>query len=191
MVKNRKNGSKTKKSQKFNFSCSPLTKWNSAVEGLLTTQSAGGQSQPVEDLPAEIWDQWLWHTNPQEAPSADCMLNHNQLLGLLICRFRAGKFDAMLGHVPFSSSQLKIVDKNICQMTLRELRDTLANVTLQWAQVVQAGENIHMAMRFLDMCFHRFGEFCWASWPEANDASQVCRFAHCFSMYSKWIDCVL
>jgi hypothetical protein len=147
-----------------------LSGWNKVVESL-AHQGSSTQCHP-NDLPAEIWDRWIWYTDPQEAPVADCMLNQCQLIGLLICRYRAAKFDARPGQVPFSSVQLRIVDREICKMSLRELRDTLSNATLQWAREVQSKENIKIAMEFLDMCFHRFGEFCWASWPVSDDASE-------------------
>lgn len=81
--------------------------------------------------------------------------------------------DARIGCVPFAARQLSIMDNNICQMTLRELRDTLSNATLQWGSVVQKSESAETMMQFLDMCFHRFGEFCWASWPEDDSTSPI------------------
>lgn len=147
-----------------------FSKWNTILESKLRNA----------ELPPEIWNKWLWYTDPQEAPSADLELNQCQLLGLLICRFRSIKFDNNHGQVPFANRQLQIIDKNICDMTLRELRDTLSNVTLQFASVVQKQENTQSTFQFLDMCFHRFGEFCWASWledapsnPIADDVSSI------------------
>jgi hypothetical protein len=154
-----------------NNNCS-FSKWNTIVESYVL-MNPDSTEHTLLDLPAEIWDNWLWHTDPQEAPTAELVLNQCQLLGLLICRYRAVKSNAVAKRVPFSNRFLNIVDKNICDMTLRELRDTLSNVTLQWAKVVQSTENSSLALEFLDMCFHRFGEFCWASWNELSTANPI------------------
>jgi hypothetical protein len=142
-----------------------FSQWNQIVESFILQKT---MSQQKEELPAQIWDQWLWYTDPQEPPTAEHELNQCQLLGLLICRYRCVKQKPIEEHVPFCNKQLNIVDKNICCMSLRELRDTLSNATMQWANVVQKQENSSTMLKFLDMCFHRFGEFCWASWEEVT-----------------------
>ena len=100
--------------------------WNGIVEAHVRLDNANTSENTSEnttqyttchilpELPAEIWDQWLWHTNPQEAPTAELMLNQCQLLGLLICRYRAVKHNAIPEKVMFSHMHLTIVDKEIC-----------------------------------------------------------------------------
>lgn len=69
-------------------------------------------------------------------------------------------------------------------MSLRELRDTLTNVILQWSKHVFGpngkGESEEDVRLFLDACFHRIGELCWASWkvgdvqsPVADDVANI------------------
>lgn len=170
IIKVSRNVSSKKPSSAHESSGCLLAKWNALVE------DTSGQ----ETLPPEIWDQWLWHTDPQASPTADLSLNHCQLLGLLIARYRASRQNAAVGAVPFRNPQLRITDKHICKMTLRELRDSLANVTLQWGTKVATDESPALALQFLDMCFHRFGEFSWLSWDEhakdnplADDISSI------------------
>ena len=39
-------------------------------------------------LEASLWDEWLWGSDPSEPYSPDVLMNRNQLLGLLVCRFK-------------------------------------------------------------------------------------------------------
>lgn len=119
-------------------------------------------------------------------------------------RYRAIRQPAPAGKVHLMHPSLRIVDKEIRYMSLRELRDTLTNVILQWSKHVfcsgyfmeeqlqkdslstpiahlqwssEAEDNVRL---FLDACFHRFGELCWACWmvgdpqsPIADDVSSI------------------
>jgi hypothetical protein len=43
-------------------------------------------------LPDEIWDEWLWKCDPNDPPNSVCLMNKCQMIGLLICRYRATRF---------------------------------------------------------------------------------------------------
>ena len=42
-------------------------------------------------LPPDLWNDWLWRSDPEEALAPSVLLNRSHLLGLLICRQRAGQ----------------------------------------------------------------------------------------------------
>ncbi len=46
--------------------------------------------QSTEDLPEEIWDEWLWRTDPEEPYSPEVLLNRCQLLGSSSACSKAG-----------------------------------------------------------------------------------------------------
>lgn len=147
-----------------------------------------GMNKVVEDitnmqqeLPPQIWDQWLWESDLNEPPDSISLLNRCQLLGLIICRYRAARQDPWTSKITLSPSRLIVVDKPPSSMTLRELRDSMSNLVLLWGKdihsrttIIQPG-HIHI---YLDACFHRLGELSWATWP---CGSQV-RWAHVTSL---------
>lgn len=127
-----------------------------------------------QELPPEIWDQWLWETDLNEPPDSISLLNRCQLLGLIICRYRAARQDPWMSPITLSPGRLVIINKPPSKMTLRELRDSMSNLFLLWGKDihsnktnVQSGQ-IHM---FLDACFHRLGELAWATWPCGSQVS--------------------
>jgi hypothetical protein len=216
--KNKKNKQNKSRDKNKNNQKS-LAKLNKIVENLTD------HSTP---LPNSIWDEWLWRTNPQQLPPIPgSLLNKNQLIGLMIARYRAIRQPAPSGMVKLSHTSLRIVDKEIHCMTLRELRDTITNVILLWGKHVfppplpcsptpslfpsssssssfpssssysreeefedgrgggGGGETEENVRCFLDACFHRFGELCWARWkvghkesPIADDVASIERVTH-------------
>ena len=86
------------------------------------------------DLPPETWHEWLWGTNPEEEYHMDVLLNRNHLLGLLVCRYKhLNQTESSLGSSGFSQgNRMTIMDKPVHLMTWRELKDTMANVLLEW-----------------------------------------------------------
>jgi len=83
------------------------------------------------ELPDTVWNEWLWGTDPEEAYHVDVLFNRNQLLGLLVCRFKhhhstPGPYEASPAH------RMTIMDKPIHDMSWRELKDTVANILLEW-----------------------------------------------------------
>jgi hypothetical protein len=93
-----------------------LVAMNAIVEDL----SSNGNAQP--QLPASVWDEWLWWSDPNDPPNAQTLLNRCQLLGLLICRYRAARQPPYQGMISLPSGRLSIIGKPAHQMTLRELR---------------------------------------------------------------------
>ena len=41
----------------------------------------------VGEITVEMVHDWLWGTDPEEPFHADVLLNRNQLLGLMVCRY--------------------------------------------------------------------------------------------------------
>lgn len=92
-----------------------LVAMNTAVEEL-------GDGR-LQLLPGSVWEEWLWRSDPNDPPSSDCLLNKNQLLGLLICRYRAARQPSVKGRVCLVPSRLVVVqDRAPSEMTLREVR---------------------------------------------------------------------
>jgi hypothetical protein len=118
------------------------------------------------ELDPSVFQDWLWGTNPEDPCHIDVLFNRNQLLGLLVCRYKA---QHILSHgssqqQPDSMDRMVIMDKPIAEMTWRELKDTMANVLLEWPTYLdrirkrirfhQMVRNVH---RFVDACAARFG----------------------------------
>lgn len=130
------------------------------------------------ELPSEVWDEWLWKTDQNEPPDSDCLLNKCQLLGMLVCRYRAARHPAPSADpIKLSPARLVVVqNKAPCNMTLRELRDTMSNLVLLWGTEVHTTRirvSHSQLLLCLDACFHRFGELAWATWPCADPASPL------------------
>ena len=82
-------------------------------------------------LPESVWTEWLWGTDPEQAYHVDVLLNRNQLLGIMVCRYKHfHTVPAEYTHPP--AHRMTIMDKPIHSMTWRELKDTVANVLLEW-----------------------------------------------------------
>ena len=157
-----------------------LVAMNRIVEDLDNNNARNAQQQ---QLPDKIWDEWLWWSDPNDPPNSQTLLNRCQLLGLLICRYRAARQPPYSGTLSLPSNRLVIVKKPASQMTLRELRDSISNLVLLW------GTDVHSAMGklswkvdsnrnrsmllFLDACFHRLGELAWATWPCGDPTSPI------------------
>lgn len=110
-------------------------------------------------LQSAHWTRWLWDTDPCRPCSHTLMLNENHLMGLIICRYLASRRDES------SSSMLDelIPGKNLCAhqipvmvMNLKQLRDTVQNIQLNWTRL-----SIYTELRaseVLDACMARVGE---------------------------------
>ena len=122
------------------------------------------------DLPAEMWHEWLWGTDPEEAYHIDVLLNRNHLLGLLVCRYKhLNQAESSLGTSGFSQgNRMTIMDKPVHNMTWRELKDTMANVLLEWPafldrlkQNIRAKQNLRQVMHLVNLCAARFGALAY------------------------------
>jgi hypothetical protein len=134
---------------------------------LYTTVLSGGE------LPAEMWDEWLWKTDPEEPCTSELMLNRNHLLGLLICVGRG--LEAPHGDaVVATPGRLTLMDRAVGSMTLRELKDTISNLQIEWPLFVErldqnqnAQANLDAVVELLDQCTARFGAICCREWDGA------------------------
>lgn len=83
------------------------------------------------ELPSEIWHEWLWGTDPEEPYHMDVLLNRNHLLGLLVCKFK--HLNTTEASMSFGAgSRMTIMDKPVETMSWRELKDTVANILIEW-----------------------------------------------------------
>ena len=139
------------------------------------------------ELPPEIWDEWLWKTDPEEPFSADVLMNRCQLLGFLVCLCRGMEAVEILDadthtHAAARPERLSLTDRPVSAMTLRELRDAIENLQIEWPQFIgrlsdnpRAQQNLDAVIRLIDQCFARFGALCLREWDDAvlDDLSSV------------------
>lgn len=124
-------------------------------------------------LAPEVWHEWLWGTDPEQSYNIDVLLNRNQLLGVLVCRFKHKELSDVRSTSTFQTSndaqvfsRMAIMDKPVYSMTWRELKDTVANLLLEWPTYVErltngirAHQHLRRVLRFVDECAARFGFF--------------------------------
>ena len=97
------------------------------------------------DLPLSCWHEWLWECDPHEPMSKRVLFNRSHLLGILLCRFWAVATPEVRAHIQHPSERgrvgtlpraegaerVTLMDKSPALMTLRELRDTVDNLTIE------------------------------------------------------------
>lgn len=129
-------------------------------------------------LPNETWHEWLWGTDPEEPYHMDVLLNRNQLLGLLICRYKhlttplpatPAPATAAVSNVPPPTTpkgkdRMTIMDTPVHLMTWRELKDTVSNILFEWPkfldrlqQNMRAQQNLRQVLHLINQCACRFG----------------------------------
>lgn len=119
----------------------------------MSLSELNAELEATGDLPDTVWNYWLWGTDPEEAYHMDVLLNRNQLLGLLICRYKHRHSEGCCAEsVP--AHRMTIMDKPIHSMTWRELKDTLANILFEWPafldrikQNIRAKQNMRQVRR--------------------------------------------
>lgn len=132
-----------------------------------------------KELPDQIWHEWLWGTDPEEAYHIDVLLNRNQLLGLLVCRFKYLKTEGTVPEphgIPQQPSEqagtarMIIMDTPVHQMSWRELKDTVANILFEWPAFldrlkknIRAKQNMRQVMHLINQCACRFGKLACSS----------------------------
>ena len=121
------------------------------------------------ELPEEIWDEWLWRTDPEEPYAAEVLLNRCQLLGFLVCLYK-GMQQASGVALDLSDSRLTLMAKPVPTMSLRELKDTIENLQVEWPVFLKrlpenpnAQANLEAVVTLLDQCSARFGALCLSS----------------------------
>ena len=129
----------------------PLAPANAAFE-------AGG------DIPDTAWTEWLWRTDPEEPLAAAILLNRNHLLGLLLCRHQAVSQVRAAAAGLVDDDRMTLMRKHPHDMTLRELRDTVDNVLIEWPRFLgrlrdnpRGDENLKAVGALVDASFARLG----------------------------------
>jgi hypothetical protein len=106
------------------------------------------------EITSEMVHDWLWGTDPEEAYHVDVLLNRNHLLGLMVCRYKHMVSQTGGGSECYAANQrMTIMDKPVQQMTWRELKDTVANILLEWpAFLDRLRENIRSKQNLRQVC---------------------------------------
>jgi hypothetical protein len=115
-------------------------------------------------LPQDVWPRWLWQTDAEEPLSPSVLLNRSHLLGLLVCRHQARQQTPQPEAPPRGDERMRLMDKRPAAMSLRELRDTMDNLLLEWPQFLarldanpHGAENLGAVVQLLDGCLARLG----------------------------------
>lgn len=115
-------------------------------------------------LPDELWDEWLWRTDPEERYSPDVLMNRCHLLGLMMCLYKGLTEHEAQGP---GDARLAIMDKPVSGMSLRELKDTVENLQVEWPSFLQrlpanpnAQDNLDAVIGTIEQCVSRFGILC-------------------------------
>jgi hypothetical protein len=130
------------------------------------------QLAAVGELPEEIWHEWLWGTDPEEPYHMDVLLNRNQLLALLVCRYKhlncTEARDLGGGNGFSQGNRMTIMEKPVHSMTWRELKDTMANVLFEWPAFldrlrhnIRAKHNLRQVLHLVNLCAARFGALAY------------------------------
>ena len=131
-------------------------------------------------LPDWVWHKWLWGSDPEENFHVDVMFNMNQLLGLLICRYKQNQLEE--GPVLEYGHRLCLMDKPVSVMNLRELKDTISNLQVEWPTFLsrlkentRAKANLAAIKALLEQCAGRFGYMAENPLPESilNDPGET------------------
>lgn len=99
-----------------------------------------GTDLPNLFLPESMWEEWLWGSDPTEPCHIDCLMNRSHLIGLLLVRYRAiyqEKFKTSSNNiVDFLGvkNNLSLFDEPVNQYNLRQLRDAVQNIQLNWVK---------------------------------------------------------
>jgi hypothetical protein len=130
------------------------------------------------DLPDDIWTEWLWKSNPEEAFAPGILMNRCHLLGLLVCRHQAANLTSEVepAAAPCADPRMTLMPKRPSDMSLRELKDTVDNILIEWPRFIdrlpdnpRAGDNFKAVTALLDACLARFGHL-------ASHPGPVCVF---------------
>ena len=130
-----------------------------------------------QELPEEIWHDWLWGTDPEESYHIDVLLNRNHLLALLVCRYKHLTAQHAEPVNMTNAARMTIMEKPVACMTWRELKDTVSNILLEWPQFldrlrhnIRAKQNLRQVLHLITQCAARFGQLAYtAGGPDIFD----------------------
>jgi hypothetical protein len=131
-----------KRQQIMDVECNDIASLNSAFES-------------GAELPATVWDRWLWKCDLAEPVSVDCMLNRMHLLGLLISRYRASR-ESSLADICLSLPGIVNHQSNVAKLTPRQLKDVVDCLQMHWPQYVTTVPT-EVLIETVDACMVHFG----------------------------------
>lgn len=141
-------------------------------------------------LPDSLWDEWLWKTDPEEAYMPDVLMNRSQLLGFMVCLCKGIQSNqaqscesqgggenaaraAAASQPPSAPERLVVMSKGVESMSLRELKDTVENLQIEWPAFISrleinphAQANLEAVISLIDQCAARFGVLCLSAFDE-------------------------
>jgi len=131
------------------------------------------QLEALGELSAEVWIEWLWRSDPEEPLQPTVLLNRCHLLGLLLCRHQALVMDSRASP-RCVDDRMRLLDKPPALYSLRELRDTLDNILIEWPQFIarlaqnpNADANLSAVIALADACFARLGALAATAAPDS------------------------
>lgn len=108
-----------------------------------------------------IMDLFIWGTDPYEPFHPEVLFNKNHLLGILACRSIPCVSDVTL------SSNLQLTDITPANMTLKQVKDSLANLQFEWPHFLEKldllgpggdhTDKVQLVRLYLQAIMHRVG----------------------------------
>jgi hypothetical protein len=123
------------------------------------------------EITVEVVHDWLWGTDPEEPYHVDVLLNRNHILGLMVCRYKhLVTRDTDRPEYHSTNQRMTIMDKPIQYMTWRELKDTVANILLEWPafldrlrENLRSKQNLKQVLDLVNQCAARFGKLAYTA----------------------------
>jgi hypothetical protein len=135
----------------------------------LSLSNANLERDGVLANPGQLWVDWVWKADPEEPFEPAILMNRSHLLGLLACRHMAGVMQSsqqprQKPAPDCGDDRMTLLSKSPSDYTLRELRDTVDNLLIEWPQFVcrlgsnpRAADNLAAVAELVDGCFARLG----------------------------------
>ncbi len=154
------------------------------------------QINTTGELPENVFDDWLWRSDPEESYAKEVLMNKSQLLGFLVCLCKGVQSTECQGGIP---DRLRLMDKSVSEMTLRELKDTIDNLQIEWPLFLErlesnpnAQANLDAVISLIDQSVARFGQLCAKAYdvsilddlgstepyPQGSDGTGLVRITH-------------
>ena len=104
--------------------------------------------------PPTVWEEWLWGSDPHEKLTVHVQLNKSHLLGILVARYRARYHPEFQLRLSALWPQFVHGHDLVSTLSLRQLRDSMEDLQMHWAQYT---EDWDKASQALDALIARFG----------------------------------